>query len=455
MQPYVARPWGIIGTKHLIDHKRTMLIADPGLGKTSMVLAAAQILKMLGSNFFPALVFAPKRVADVVWTGEQKKWDAFQDLRVTQIVGSPEERLAILRQPKSDLYVANYELIPWFMKQWTQENWPFKLVIPDECQRLQGFRLEKGSSWATHLSNIAKYTGRWWNLTGTPSSNGLQALWGQMWFIDYGLSLGRTYTDFMQTFFREHPYTRKITLLPGAADEIRKLVAPHMLVLRAEDWLDLQVPQYIPVPFNLPTSARIAYMEMERKLFTEVGDRGIEAKTAAAKWSKLLQMCSGSVYDEAHGPHDVHEEKMEALRDVVDQNGGEPLLVTYWWKFDPDNIRKAFPHARVYEGQRTEDEWNAGKIKMLLLHEQSAHGLSLHEVCRDVCFFSYTSNAELRKQMIARIGPVRQFQAGFKRIVRVWDIQADDTIEQDVIESNDEKLSVEDAFRRGQARRKL
>lgn len=453
---YIARAHQQIGTQHLLDHKRCMLVADPGLGKTSMGLSALDLLMLAGSNYFPALVIAPKRVADVVWTGEQRKWDAFQGLSIIQIVGSPEERLSILRSPKHDIYVINYDLLPWLLSIFPAERWPFKIVLCDESSKLKGFRLNKGTVRSTALSNIAKFTGRWWNFTGTPCPNGLMDLWGQMWFVDYGLSLGRTYTDFMSTFFLEDRYTKKISMQLGAEKEIHSRVADSMLALRAEDWLDIKKPQFIPVEFQLPLAARQQYREMERDYFTTVTDRqiAIEAGTGATKSFKMLQMCSGSVYDEFGTPHPVHDEKIEALKDVVEMNGGEPLLVAYWWHYDPERILKAFPDAVLYAGQETEDLWNAGKIKMLLLHMQSAHGLNLHMVCRDVCFYSYIWNAELRTQMIGRVGPVRQEQAGFKRVVRVWDIQAADTVEGDVIDSNDYKISIEDALKRARARRK-
>ena len=191
---YVPGRHQVIGSQYLIDHQRCMLVADPGLGKTGMTLQALDLLKLCGSNFFPALVLAPKRVADVVWTGERDKWLNFQDLSMVKVLGEREQRLHSLRQSVADIYVCNYENVEWLTSQWSQEKWPFKTVIADESSKLKGFRIQKGRKRAHALSNIAQFTGRWWNLTGTPAPNGLQDLWGQMYFVDFGERLKRSYT---------------------------------------------------------------------------------------------------------------------------------------------------------------------------------------------------------------------------------------------------------------------
>lgn len=453
---YDAKPWMRIATKFLLDTPRGMLVADPGLGKTGITLSALDLLKMGGSSFFPAIVFAPKRVADVVWEGERDKWDAFQDLSIVKVMGEEDIRMAALRKTVADVYVINYDLAPWLVSTFPAAKWPFKIVIPDESSRLKGFRLNKGRVRADALSTIARHTGRWWNLTGTPCPNGLQDLWGQMWFVDFGERLKRTYTAYLEAYFLEDRYTRKITTQFAAEPEIHRLVADKMLVLRAEDWLDLEKPQEIPMDVQLPPAAMAQYKEMEKEYFLHIDDAQIEAGTAAIKSIKLLQMCSGNIFDGDSLTHHVHDAKLDALDDILEEIAPKPLLVAYWWTFDAIRIMKHFEKlgiaARIYKGKQDEDDWNAGKIRVLLLQEQSAFGLSLHMVCHDVAFYSYFWNAELWTQMIARVGPVRQAQAGFKRVVRIWKIRTIGTIEGDVIESNEKKISIEQALKRARAR---
>lgn len=435
-----------------------MLVADPGLGKTGMALAAVDLLKLMGSTFLPALVLAPKRVADVVWTGERDKWSSFQDLKVVKVVGDWKERAAALRGPVGDLYVCNYENVEWLVSQWPQERWPFKIVIADESSRLKGFRLNKGTKRAGALSNIAQFTGRWWNLTGTPAPNGLQDLWGQMWFVDFGARLKRTYTAYLDAFFMENPYTHRVSAQAGAPDAIHAALQDVMVAFRAEDWLPLETPQEIPIEFEMNPEAQRRYAEMERDFFMEIDDKQIEAGTAMVKSTKLLQICAGSIYDHETSPHQLHDDRLQALDGVLEQlNSSEPLLLSYWWRTDPPRILKHLARlgvsARLYGGQKDEDDWNAGKYRVLLLQEQSAFGLNLHEPCRDIFHYTYTWSGELWQQMIARVGPTRQAQAGKKCVVRVWYAKARGTLESAVIESNFGKISVEQALKRARAQR--
>jgi hypothetical protein len=441
----------------LVDRPRAMLVADPGLGKTGTSLLGLDMLKLIGSNFFPALVLAPKRVADVVWSGEKDKWASFQHLNVVQITGTLQERLDILRRPTADIYIINYELVPWLVTLWPQERWPFKIVIADECSRLKGFRMNKGTVRASALADIAQFTGRWWNLTGTPAPNGLQDLWGQMYFIDFGERLKRTYTAFSEAYLMENRYTRKIVLQSGAAEAIQEAVKDVLVAYRAEDWLDITQPQMLPIVFEMPPAARAQYKRMEKEFFLEVDDAQIEAGTAAIKSSKLLQICAGSIIDtETELTHAVHEGRLEALDDVLDQIEPEPLLVSYWWKSDPPRIlahlKKRGIDARRYTGKQDETDWNARKFRVMLLQEQSAFGLNLHEPCRDIMHYSYTYSAELWQQMLERVGPARQAQAGKKAAVRVWYAIAKGTIDRDVIDSNFGKITVEQALKRARAR---
>lgn len=457
-QEFVPGDQQLIGARFLVDNARCMLVADPGLGKTSTVLLALDYLTLLGSNVFPVLVLAPKRVADVVWTSEVAKWKRFQHMTITQIVGTETERLGVLRRsPASNIYVINYELIQWLLGTLKDRPWPFKIVVADECSKLKSFRLSKGGVRSAALSGIARYTGRWWNLTGTPSPNGLKDLWGQMWFIDFGERLKRSYTAFSEAFLMEHPYTHKISMQAGADTMIHSLVADKMIAFRAEDWLDITKEQIIPVPYKMGKKAQALYEQMEREFFVDVGP-GIEAGTAMVKSTKLLQMVAGSIYDKGAAPHHIHDDRLDALDTVLTETGNEPVLVSYWWKTDANrllnHLKARGVSARVYAGKQDEADWNAGKVRVMLLHEQSAYGLNLHLPCRDVFMYTYTWSAELWTQFIGRVGPVRQAQAGKKCVVRVWYAQAAGTIDSAVIDSNFQKISVEDALKRARAQRK-
>jgi len=455
-QPYIAKPFQTIGTEFLLEHLRCNLWSHMGLGKTATCLAMVDILKLCGSSFFPVLVIAPKRVCELVWPAEILKWREFNDLTISLVLGDRKEREDALLV-RADIFVINYDNIQWLIEHiGNPDKWPFRIVIADESTRLKSFRLKQGGARAHALSLIAKQVGRWINLTGTPSPNGLRDLWGQVWFVDFGERLGHSYTDFMKRWFRTDPYTKAIEPLPFAEAEIHAILADCTLALRAEDWLNIHELVITDVPVRLPPGAQYLYDEMEKQFFIEIGAIGIEAVNAMAKSQKLLQMCNGSIYDAQSVPHQIHDAKIEGLKSVVEDMGGEPIIVTYFYRFDIPMIQKAFPKARVFKDKRDEEDWNAGRIQMLLLHPQSAaHGVNLQDGGRCMVFFAHMWDLELRLQAIERIGPTRQAQSGHNRAVLIYNLVAQNTMDEVVLERLGSKKSVQDALMAARARRRI
>jgi len=442
-----------IGRNFIINTPRCALWAVPGLGKTATVYSVLNILKMAGSNFFPVLVIAPLKVCELVWPSEQRKWDAFHDLRVIPIIGEKQIRDDALMR-RGDVYVINYENVPWLVQR-LGTKWPFKIVVADESTKLKNFRLKGGGVRSSALAQIAKNTGRWINLTGTPSPNGLKDLWGQTWFQDFGSRLGYTYTKFMDRWFYVNAYDHTIEPREGAKAEIYGALSDITLALRAEDWLDVRRPQPFIREVELPPEARAMYKTMERDFFIELAEtKHITAANSAALSSKLLQMASGCVYDANHVAHFVHDAKIENLRSLMEELD-EPLLLSYWFKFEVPMLQKAFPDDfRVFKGKKDEDDWNAGKIRLMGVHPASAgHGINLQWGGRAIAFFTQTWDLELRQQVIERIGPVRQLQSGFDRAVLIYDLIARDTLDGEVLERTASKRSVQEALMLARAHR--
>ena len=152
----------------------------------------------------------------------------------------------------------------------------------------------------------------------------------------------------------------------------------------------------------------------------------------------------------------VHDEKLEALRSIVEETNGEPLLVAYQHRADLERILKAFPKARFLDDKpQTEDDWNACRIPMLVCHPASAgHGLSLQHGGRILVDYSTGWNLEYDEQVIERLGPTRQYQSGYNRSVCRYRIVARDTIEEhSVIPRIKYKMSVQDSLKAAMKRR--
>jgi SNF2 family DNA or RNA helicase len=442
---FEARPWQKPMISHILHNQRVNLWADMGSGKTSAVLTALDILQMCGSNFFPALVLAPLRVARDVWPADGRKFDHLRGMTISAITGTADERRRALWKT-ADIYTINYENIPWLVEE-CNGKWPFLTVVADESTRLKGFKLRMGTKRAAALAQVARKTQRWINLTGTPSPNGLKDLWGQTWFLDFGQRLGLTWTAFKDRWFDYDPYTAELSPKPHAQKEIQDLLRDVTLTIQMKDWVDLKAPVKSNVYVDLPPKVMAQYKELEKKLFLELSeDVEITALTAASKSTKCLQFAAGACYhNEDRDWVELHHAKLDALESIVEETAGANLLVAYWWKHDVERILKRFPKARVLRTEQDIKDWNAGRISMGLGHPQSmGHGLNLQHGGHHIVFFSDWWNLESKLQIIERIGPVRQMQAGFDRAVYQYQIVARGTIEELVVERHETKAATQD-----------
>lgn len=440
-------------TDHAINVPRCALWADMGLGKTICTLTALDAMFLAGEAA-PALVIAPLIVARDTWPDEAKKWDHLRHIDVMPIVGSEAERLAALKYDAS-VYTVNYENLPWLVDR-LGDRWPFRTVVPDESRRLKSFRLRQGGKRTAALGKVAHTKiKRMIQLTGAPAPNGLSDLWGQAWFLDAGKRLGRTYDAFRQRWFQKSFDGYGMDPLPFAQEQIQAALGDVCLRVDAADWFDLEKPIHVPVYVDLPVKVRAKYRELEKEMFTQIEDRSVEVVNAAARTQKCLQLCNGAVYvdplvqgEEHRGPKEwkeVHDAKLQALDSIVEEANGSPVLVAYHFKSDLARLRKAFPGARVLSDPVQMREFKTGKYEVGLGHPASmGHGVDgLQEHCHRIAFFGHWWDMDQRDQIIGRVGPVRQYQAGKKRPVYIYDIIARDTVDELVIARHETKREVQ------------
>lgn len=452
-RPYTPREYQHIITGHVLDVPRCAVWAGMGLGKTVGTLTALDVLAL--SEPGPALVLAPLRVAKNTWPAEARKWEHLRDIEVMPIVGSEAERRFALKHD-APIYSCNYDNLEWLVET-LGDRWPFRTVVSDEATRLKGFRLKQGAARARALGRVAHTKiKRFIQLTGTPSPNGLQDLWGQSWFLDAGQRLGRTHEGFKQRWFQKKHDGYGLAPLPFAQEQIHDKLRDIVVSIDAKDYFDLAEPIINNIYIDLPVKARVKYREMERKMFTEIEGREVEAFNAAARTQKCLQLASGAVYvnpevDTDDHPRakewrEVHDLKLDALESIVEEAAGMPVLVSYEFKSDLARILKAFPKARYLDDDpATEAAWNAGKIPMLVAHPKSAgHGLNLQDGGNIIVFFSHNWDLELYQQIIERIGPVRQLQSGHDRPVFIHHLIARDTVDELVMARRESKREVQD-----------
>lgn len=452
-------------TQHILENPRCAVWSFMGSGKTVSSYTAIDALHLVGETD-PVLVIGPLRVARDTWPDEVRKWQHLSGITVMPIVGSEGERRMALRH-KADVYTINFENIEWLV-EFYGERWPFKTVIWDESTRLSGFRLKQGTRQARAIGRIAHTKAkRFIELTGTPAPNGLAKLWGQIWMLDGGKRLGRTYESFRQRWFQKSFDGYSIDPLPFAQEQIQDVLRDLCITIDAKDWFDLDEPIVINRYVDLPVKARIKYREMEKDMFTQIEGRDCEAFGAAARTMKCLQLANGAVYVDPDADSDLHSKskewrelhdaKLQELDSIVEEANGMPLMVVYEFKSDLARLRKAFPKGVVLGERDGLAAFKAGRAQMGFAHPASlGHGVDgLQNVTNTIVFFGHNWNLETYMQIIERIGPVRQMQAGFDRLVFVYHIIARDTVDEMVMARRESKRSVQDILLRAMKRGRI
>lgn len=372
------------------------------------------------------LVLAPLRVCYSTWPAEGQKWDAFQHLSIGILHGPNKD--AILAE-EHDVYVMNYEGLKWFEAAMRYKTM-FDILVIDESSKLKHTNTQR-------FKILKKMLGRFkrrYILTGSPAANSLLDLFGQVFCMDQGATFGPFISHYRNLYFFQTGYGGyEWKLKPEAAKQIQQLLAPRVMRMAAEDYLDM--PDLIKVNINvdLPEEAQLKYLQMEKKLQIEVAEGRVTAVNAAVAVGKCRQIASGSVYDEHGDVHIIHEAKIEALQDLVEELEGQPLLVAYEYTHEADAINQAFggniPTIRggMTTKQSTDiiDKWNEGAIPLLLAQSSAvSHGVNLQEGGSAICWFTLTYNLETYEQFIARI-----YRQGQTQKVFVYHLLANKTID--------------------------
>ena len=360
-------------------------------------------------------MIAPKKVAEGTWTKEAAKWDHTKMLRVSPVLGSQAKRIRALNTP-ADLYVINRENVCWLVDYY-RNAWPFDMVVIDESSSFKSHSAKRFKALAGISSRISRMV----ELTGTPSPNGLADLWSQVYLLDGGERLGKRYSQFRERYFQPdkrgadgmvYSYEAK----PGTEESILAKISDICISMKEEDYLELPERIYHEVPVEQDKKSWKEYQDLERKMILELpeDDELISVTSAAALSNKLLQLANGAVYDEDRQVHEVHDCKIEAFLELVESLQGKPVLVFYNYQHDRERILKALAKSglriRELKTAQDEDDWNAGRIDILLTHPaSSAYGLNLQQGGNHVIWFGLTWNYELYTQANKRLH--RQGQA--------------------------------------------
>ena len=393
-------------TEYIKSHPACAVLLDMGLGKTSITLTALSDMLFDSFEIRKILVIAPLRVARDTWPSEVAKWDHLSDLVVSVAVGTEaERRAALLRQ--ADLYVINRENIQWLVEQ-SGLPFDYDTVVVDELSSFKNYQAKRFKALMKVRPTVKRVIG----LTGTPSANGLEDLWAEFKILDCGKRLGRFITAYRNNYFQPDKRNGQVIYsykpLPGAEAAIYKAIGDITISMKSTDYLPM--PELISSEYSVHLSdeERERYEELKHDLVLELPDGDVTAANAASLSNKLCQMANGAVYGDDGEIMSIHDQKLDALEDIIEAASGKPLLICYWYKHDLKRIEERLQKLKTVYAKLDSSEsfkkWNAGELAVGLIHPASAgHGLNLQAGGSTIVWFGLTFSLELYQQANARL----------------------------------------------------
>lgn len=424
---YVPHDYQRHTTQFIIDHPEAAIFLGMGMGKTISTLTAIEALKYDYFDVSKVLVIAPVRVARDTWPAEIEKWDHLADLTVSPIIGTAKQREAAANR-NADIYTIGRENIPWLVKH-HGSRWPYDMVVIDELSSFKNPQAKRFKALKKVRPKISRIVG----LTGTPAPNSLLDIWAPFRLIDNGQRLGKFITHYRDQYFLPDKRNGQVIyswkIRPGADQAIYDNIADITVSMKTTDYLTLPEVTRQHIEVTLAPKEQKMIDTLKKDLVLDLGDDTIDAENAATLSLKLQQLAGGAIYNEdGTGVIVVHDQKLRALSELVEQADGNTILVAYWFKHDRNRILATIPGARVLDTTQDFEDWNAGNIPVGLIHPASAgHGLNLQSGGHIMVWFTTPWSLELYEQANARLN-----RQGQTEPVSIIHIDTANSIDQDV-----------------------
>ena len=399
--------------EHIINTTHCGVFLEMGLGKTVSTLTAINALMYDYCEINSVLIIAPKRVAESVWQEEAEKWDHLKHLTFSKIIGTQHQRIEAIKK-KANIYIISRDNVAWLCALYGGAKLPFEMIVVDELSSFKSYKSLRFKS----LKATQPYFKRFVGLTGTPAPNGLIDLWPQIYLMDRGERLEKTISAYRNRYFRPGKTNGNVVysydLLAESEGLIHKRIEDICISMKAQDYLEMPFRTDNFIKHNMPADEKKKNDEFEKEKVielienTEQGEESIEVNVvnAAALSNKLLQFANGALYDENRNVHEVHQIKLDALKEIIDDANGKSVLVAWTYQHDRDRIMEFLKSYKPRELKKPQDitDWNNGKVQVMLAHPASAgHGLNLQAGGSIIVWFGQTWSLELYQQFNARL----------------------------------------------------
>jgi len=436
---YKAHEYQEYATKFIEDNEESAVFLECGLGKSVITLTAIKNLMARG-EVSRVLVVAPLRVGKTTWPEEIGKWDHLGGLTYAVAIGSVAERLNALKA-QADITIINRENVEWLIDK-SGMPFDYDMLVIDELSSFKSFKAKRFKALLKVRPKITRVVG----LTGTPSSNGLMDLWAEFRLLDLGERLGRYITRYRLAYFTPDKRNAQVVFsykpLPGAEERIYDKIDDITISMRASDYLKLPSLVMNTVVVEMGEKEKDIYDNLCDDMVVSLGESEIDAVNAASLSNKLLQMANGAVYGEEQSVHHIHDEKLNALEDLIESANGKPVLVAYWFKHDLARIKAKFPFVREIKTDADIRAWNRGEIEVGVIHPASAgHGLNLQTGGSTLIWFGLTWSLELYQQTNARL-----YRQGQKNTVVIHHIVTKGTIDERVLKALEKKEKTQNSL---------
>jgi hypothetical protein len=454
----------VVGTEEStcikVAAKDSLYVTKEYIVTHNTAVTLTSIVHLIQSGYLKSVVIvAPIRVIRLVWRQEASKWEHTKNLKFSMVTGTRDQRTrALLRD--ADVYLINFENLKW-MAEAVQTYFiskdkepPFQGIVWDEISKMKNSTTNRVSAVKKIIPSMKWTTG----LTGTPASNGYKDLHGQFLVLDGGQRLGTSKTKFMTEWYRKLPGdSRKEVPYKDTEDRIKELIGDITLEMSAADYNPLPDLMVNDVMVELPKELRAKYDRMEKEYFITL-DSGtdIELFNAAALTNKCLQFSNGAMYPVAGMPlwEPIHDLKLDALEDIIDEANGQPVLVSYAYRSDAERIMTRFKDLRPINLTECKSEsslisamhrWTTGDCQLMIGHPASmGHGVDgLQKMGHTLVWFGLNWSLDLYEQFNARLR--RQGQGVPVVCHRILTI---DTLDQAQALALDEKASTQASLRK-------